>query len=600
MSDLPAKLNPPPAWRVWDNPVFLRYRRSRLRMKGLLPGLLLTVIYCTFVVLLATVTADRATDFRPQSRRGQAELLQMERHLQQAEHLDPGHRQQLERQLEIMRAMASPMPPRMHYRSALVALLTLQALLLFVIGTAQVAGGMTTERDEGMVDYQRLAPMTPLAKTLGYLMGLPVREWVLFLVTLPFMAWTVWLGEVPFSSWGPVTLIFLTSVMLYHLTGLVAGTVFRNRRWAFLICMVSIFLLYFLVPQGSKLGLPFLRYVTMWPTMLESVHLLPPRMVLGLREVTGHTPGAGVNFFQWNFTDLQFTLLVQGSFILTLMVMVWRKWRQADSHLLSKGWALLVFGWLCVLPLGSALQGVKDGSIFPVQQRIRDLAGSEPNRPLPGEAFTICGFYGLIMMVLLVVTVIMLSPSRDTQTRGLRRAAKLGRKRAPLLSDEFSAFGMVVILTIAGAASWTWFTRSVLGSDWFKADPGMPAFFLFLAVLAPVTLGLHTLLEARGGRWPFLAIVFCGVVPVMAAMVVAAASRQSPAPATVTAGASPAVLTFYAVEKLMPPEFSKSDGVGEFRRASRQALIIWPVVYGAGALLCMRGLRRHWKQLRRQ
>ena len=29
---------------------------------------------------------------------------------------------------------------------------------------AQVAGGMTAERDEGVIDYQRLIPMSPLAK----------------------------------------------------------------------------------------------------------------------------------------------------------------------------------------------------------------------------------------------------------------------------------------------------------------------------------------------------------------------------------------------------------------------------------------------------
>ena len=42
MTSQTAKLNPPPAWKLWDNPVFLRYCRSRLRLKGLLPSLLLT------------------------------------------------------------------------------------------------------------------------------------------------------------------------------------------------------------------------------------------------------------------------------------------------------------------------------------------------------------------------------------------------------------------------------------------------------------------------------------------------------------------------------------------------------------------------------
>lgn len=605
MTGPPSKLNPPPAWRLWDNPVFLRYCRSRLRMKGLLPGLLLTVIFSAFAFLIAPMSSERMEESQRawlQSREMREMQRDVERRARQdLQHLDPNIRKMMELELRRQREYAEPKPAYMHHRMALLPLLAIQALILFVIGTAQVAGGMTSERDDGMVDYQRLAPMTPLTKTLGYLAGLPVREWVMFAATLPFMGLTLWRGEVPFAAWGPVALIFFTSVVLYHLTGLVAGTVFKNRRWAFLVCMVSIFLLYFLVPQGARFGLPFLRYMTMWPAMLESAWILPASFSEELREVAAHAPGVGINFFHWNLPDVGFTLLVQGSFILTLVVMVWRKWRQADSHLLSKAWALLVFGWLCVLPLGNALPGIVDGSLFPAQS-LRRLLDGQPDRPQLYEAFIICSIYGVLMLVLMVLLVLMLTPSRDTQTRGLRRAAKLSRPRAPLLSDEFSAFGMVMMLTIAGAASWTWFTRSVLGSDWFRADPGMPAFFLFLAVLAPVTLGLHALLEARGGRWPFLAVVFCGVVPLLAAMVVAAASRRSPAAATATAGASPAALTFYAVEKLMPPKFSSSGGSGmsEFKAASRQSVIIWPAVYGAGALICLRGLRRHWKQLRRQ
>ena len=85
-------------------------------------------------------------------------------------------------------------------RGAIIPLLVFQGLILFVLGTAQVAGGMTAERDEGVIDYQRLIPMSPLSKVLGYLFGLPVREYVMFLATLPFTAWALWRGEVAWRS----------------------------------------------------------------------------------------------------------------------------------------------------------------------------------------------------------------------------------------------------------------------------------------------------------------------------------------------------------------------------------------------------------------
>jgi len=597
MTDSPAKYNPPPVWRLWDNPVLVRYARSRLRLKGLLPGLLLTVIISAFAFLIAPMSSERLEENRM---RYLQMLEQQEREEQRGERtLIRDWRDAIERERRRLEQRPA-LEPHMHQRMALLPLLAIQALILFVIGTGQVAGGMTTERDEGMVDYQRLVPMTPLSKTLGYLIGLPAREWVMFLATLPFMGLALWRGQVPFSGWAPVALVFLTSVMLYHLTGLVAGTVFKNRRWAFLICMGMIFLLYFLVPQGARFGLPFLRYVTMWPAMLESSHILPADLARDLREVAAHAPGEGVRFFkeEWVFTDVKFTLIVQGSFILTLLVMVWRKWRQADSHLLSKTWALLVFAWLCVLPLGTALPAIPDGSLFPARS-IRALLDGRPDRPDLWQAFKMCGLYGLMMLILLIFAVLLLTPGRDMQTRGLRRAAKLGKKSAPFLADESSAFTLVVVLTLAGTASWAWFTRSVLGSNWFRADPGMMQVFLvYLTVLAPVALGLHALLEARGGRWPFLVIVFCGLVPVLAALIVATASRGNAEAAALTGGASPGALTYYAVERLMPPGHNARGSFAEFHSAAVTSLLIWPPLYAAAALAFITGLRRHWLRLR--
>ena len=591
MTDSPAKLYPPSAWRVWENPIFRRYTRSRLRMKGLLPGLLLTLILAVFWSLITPILTERSDEGRQRWRQSMEERAQR----------SPEHRKMLEQQMEWERRGGrewQKLDPVMYQRMALLPLLALQALILFVIGTGQVAGGMTMERDEGMVDYQRLAPMTPLAKTLGYLIGLPVREWVMFAATLPFTALALWRGQVPFSDWGPVALIFITSVLLYHLTGLVAGTVFKSRRWAFLLCMAMIFLLYFLVPQGSRLGLPFLRYVTMWPALMESSHLLPAHLARDWQMFSAHTPGEGVKFFQWNFSDVAFTLLVQGSFILTMVVMVWRKWRQADSHLLSKAWALLVFAWLCVLPLGNALPGIADGSLFPAQNLRRYVQQDRVDEPTLPEALLMCGFYGMLMLVLLVLLVIMLTPAADTQARGLRRAAKLGKRSAPFFSDAFSAFTVVLVLTMCAAASWGWFTHSVLASNWFHADPGWRIFAVFFGVLAPATLGLHALLESRGGKWPFLAIVFLGAVPLLTALVVWAGSRQLPTTAVIIGGASPLAQTFYAAEQSVP--MTLHDSAAVLHNSARTALYVWPALYGAGTILGLISLNRHWRKMRKR
>ena len=141
----------PPVWKLWANPILRRYCRSRLRVRGLSVWILLTLLIAGFLF-----------------------FLPRELYLHQVEWdvVDAG-------------------------RIPLSGLLIFQGIILFLLATGQVAGGMTAEADEGVLDYQRVAPMSPLAKVLGYLFGLPIREYVLFAVTMPFTLWSLWRGQVP-------------------------------------------------------------------------------------------------------------------------------------------------------------------------------------------------------------------------------------------------------------------------------------------------------------------------------------------------------------------------------------------------------------------
>jgi len=171
------------SWKPWENPIFRRYCQSRLRLRGLGVALLVTVLVAGFIVGLVSSIGVRNHE--------------------------------------------SPMDAA---RTGLIPLLVLQGIVLFILGTAQVAGGMTAERDEGVIDYQRLIPMSPLSKVLGYLFGLPVREYAMFFATLPFTGWSLWRGRVAWSVWLPLYAAVCSSALLYHFTGLVTGTVVRNRR----------------------------------------------------------------------------------------------------------------------------------------------------------------------------------------------------------------------------------------------------------------------------------------------------------------------------------------------------------------------------------
>ena len=138
------------------------------------------------------------------------------------------------------------------------------------MGTGSVAGGISREAADGMVDYQRLTPMTPLSKIVGYLFGLPVREYVLFATTVPFTVFCIFVGNIPLEVVAEVYGMLFTSAILYHLTGCVAGTVVKRRHFAGRVAQIMVIFLYFVLPGLlGPLGFVLFEYLTMRPILVE-------------------------------------------------------------------------------------------------------------------------------------------------------------------------------------------------------------------------------------------------------------------------------------------------------------------------------------------
>lgn len=496
-----------PAWKLWANPIIRRYCRARLRPQQLGAALLVTVLITGFVFFMFRMMALHRT-----------ELL-------------------------LVDAERMPIP----------ALLVIQALILFFLGTGQVAGGITGEADEGVLDYQRLTPMTPLAKVLGCWFGLPVREWLMFAATLPFSAWCFWRGQVPVANWAPVYAAFITSALLYHLTGLTAGMVIKNRRWAFLMSMGIILLLYTVMPQASKFGLLFFDYITIGPVLDENIHVFLPREAGALVELAGRLV-PNVKFFGLEFRELAFTLFCQGGVMLTLVVMVWRRWRRVESHLLGKAWAVGLFAWVQLLLIGNALPLIAPGMLFP---SMTITARFNPRAKLPepvlNEGLTVIALYGLVTLLMILALTTMITPATETQLRGLRRARKLGLARVPRFSDPASALPFTLVLVGIGAVAWWYFASAVMASKWFPGH-ALPASALpvFALVLANAALGFHALMEGWGGRRLFLTVIFLGVLPPMTGFILGTTSNARMPLGIWLAALSPASGTVLAPAVMVP------------------------------------------------
>lgn len=536
----------PHAWQVWANPIFRRYCRSRLRPAALGLSLLLVVIVAGFLFFLARAIGLHRVD------------------------------------LSVVDAERGPIIP----------LLAFQAVILFFLGTGQVAAGMTAEADEGVLDYQRLAPMTPLAKVIGYLFGLPVREYVLFIATVPFTAWAVWRGQVALGVVLPLYGVFLSSAVLYHLTGLVAGTVVRNRRWAFLVAMGIVFLLYTVIPQLANFGLVYLRYLTLWPVFDESLPSLLPRDA-GAALEAGRALFGNARFFGLDLPEAVFTAVSQGVLILTFLVMLWRRWRRTESHLLGKAWAVGLFAWIQVLLLGNALPLIESGLVFPSREftrRFMRFRDASDWRPDPSEAVAMAGAFGLVSLALVWALTLMITPSAATQLRGWRRARKLGQSSLAPMSDPATAFGWVAVMALLGAGGWFIFARAVVESRWFPGleVPLLPAAGAFALVFLAGGLGFHALLEGRGARATVLAVVFVGVVPVLVGAVIATISDRLGAAAAWLIAVSPASGPVFAGASVLPV----AELPAVLARAVPRAFWFWQGVALLVAVWLVDGLRR--------
>jgi hypothetical protein len=491
------------AWKPWSNPIFRRYCQSRLRLRGLGVSLLITVLIAGFMVALANSIG--------------------------------------------LRTHAQPMDAA---RMGIIPLLVFQAVILFIFGTAQVAGGMTAERDEGVIDYQRLIPMSPISKVLGYLFGLPVREYVMFLATLPFTAWCMWRGEVAWNVWLPLYVVVISSTLLYHFTGLVTGTVVRNRRWAFLASIGLVFSLYTIIPQMAKFGLVFFEYLTLYPVFNECLpEILPTSAGAGLKALNRLAPT--VKFFNLDFSEVVFTLFSQGGLILTFIIMLCRKWRRSESHLLGKLWATGFFIWIQILLLGNALPLIEPGNLFPSRAFNRMIRIAPNWAPQPMEAVAMSGLYGVVTLMLIYVLGGIITPSADHQLRGWRRARKQGASRLPRLGDAATAFWFVLVMAVAGAAGWYLFTQALVESRWFPGHSvPLRVFGYFAAVMITGGIAFQALLEAKGGRVVGLAAIFFGAVPVMAGTVIGTIDRMLPF-ASWLVGIAPVSMPFYASGTLL-------------------------------------------------
>lgn len=464
-------------------------------------------------------------------------------------------------------------------RAMIIPVIVIQAVILMFLGTGAVAFGIAGERESGVLDYQRMTPMSTPAKLIGYLIGLPIREYILFALTLPFMLFAVVRGDFGLPIVAHFYFIFILSVLVYHLTGLFAGMISPKARRAAVFAQVLVVILYFALPQFSRFGLTFFEFLTIRPALFGLVHNEVVR--LNGTDATLFQPGPAftaldtfrdIPFFSIHLHPTIYTVIVQGVLLCTMWHMVSRRWRADDTPGFSKSGALVFQLALSTLVLGSGWAAIHGGP-GPLSQLAR------VGRELPLEAklvFTLA--YTIVVLAVGMFAFGNASPSPFLTSRGYQKMRKQGRASLGLWRDESTALPLAiltVLITIASAA--------VLYAS-FRIDGDVARWpaplwsLLFALTIAGATLFSHGVCERCATRDRLVAIFIVWIVPVLVVAVLAAADARPRFPAFAATPFPIAAAVVTAEQALSTVTNTATDAPIEWLRHEPELRALYPAL----------------------
>jgi hypothetical protein len=287
-------------------------------------------------------------------------------------------------------------------------ILTLQIAILFLGGTVQVASSVAYSRDSGILDFHRISPVRPLALTLGFLLGGPIREYVLYACTLPFALVFVGMGSPSPLGFLMVLADTLVLALLFHSAALLAGLVAARSRGV----GGGIVALILVLHMAS--GVPPLGLFTLTPLCQQAI--------------TGRSDIPIPTFFGLPVPPFPLSLLHQLPVLFFLLAAAVRKMRHERAFLFSKPVAVLFHLVLAFLLLS-------DVTNIPDSQHA-----------LPVAFGPLAVVYGLTAAALLLAAAV--TPKFGDFANGIRRARKGGAARPPAWSDLASNWAPLLLFCV--------------------------------------------------------------------------------------------------------------------------------------------------------
>lgn len=523
--------------KIWENPAFLRFWRSRLRFRKAIFWYLLVLIVTTFMISITYITR---TNFGT--------------------------------------------PPQAAARGLWLPLLIIQGLILMIKGTGSASATLIQDKIDETLDYQRLTPVTPLRNLVGYLFGLPVLEYMMFALTLPQLAFIAIVGRIPVVELLAVYTAFFVCVILYHTTAIAAGMVMRRWFLGYVVGILLVLLVNVILPAFiSQLGLKFFQYLSVWPVISDHVIPLTLSGQVFSRAVAQNPFFALANdvpFFNWSLPPLAFTLLLQSTLIVTFGTMALRRWKSATRHSLSKPYAV---GFLCLYVV------VLLGNVWPIITR-RSMPFAlfgENNLERLGEVITV-GLpivYALVTWGLCYILFAIAIPSRHSYVRGIRRALKHGRTVARPWDDDADSLAFIGAVAAVALLGYGVLFHELSSAGFFDDfTNGVTGLWRLPLALTLVIVYAGLVIQVFELKPTVLVILLVGLLPILVAIVMAAAAQNVGYPQAIVASLSPLALVIGSAmigpaTAMAPTEIDRELGIALTGANAGLVFIVLQIAY---------------------
>ena len=208
-----------------------------------------------------------------------------------------------------------------------------------------------------------------------------------------------------------------------------------------------------------------------------------------------------VPFFWFEFHPTVFTVLVQAFLILSLFIIVYRKWKEETKHPFTKLYSLVFYAGVQVALLGSLWPWLTDAVRFvQVSNRLQNLNGMG----LPGSRLGDV-MIGMLLSVFFAVSgaaillmISMITPNRHMYAKGIRRAKKLGLPRNPRTNDFADAMPYTIGFVLMTCVSYGLLVGLAIDSGrFFSRTPE----FMQLAMPALIFAGMAIYMQGLRTRW---------------------------------------------------------------------------------------------------